>query len=95
MTLRVRAKLNKTSKQLKAAIRDDKRLWDSLEDYLTNNELKGAEDMLDPKVTAYLLVAWILESDLVNLFRTLQLSGFFHIDQLLFLKIIGADIPQG
>ena len=58
----VRAKLNKTSKQLKAAIRDDKRLWDSLEDYLTNNELRGAEDMLDPKVTAYLLVAWILES---------------------------------
>jgi hypothetical protein len=35
-----------------------------------------------------------LVNDLVNVFRTVQLSGFFHIDQLLFLKIVGADISQ-
>ena len=33
-----------------------------MEDYLAGNEPSGAKDMLDPRVTAYLLVTWILES---------------------------------
>jgi len=60
----VRAKLNKSSKQLKAVINDDKFLSDSLKAYLKDN--KGThcpKDQLDPRVTSYLLVAWILESD--------------------------------
>jgi hypothetical protein len=54
----VRAKLNKASKQLRAVINNDKSLLDSLEAYLKSKEMR-----LDPRVTAYLLVTWILESD--------------------------------
>jgi len=62
----VRAKLNKTSKQLKTAIRDDELLRDSLETYLKDYEVNDVKDALDPKVAAYLLVSWILESSSVS-----------------------------
>jgi hypothetical protein len=58
----VRAKLNNASKQLKAVVSNDELLRDSLDDYLKNTEIKTAADTLDPRVTAYLLVSWILES---------------------------------
>jgi hypothetical protein len=57
----VRVKLNKTLKQLKAMISDDKLLWDSLERYLAEGGINDADE-LDPKITAYLLVAWVLEA---------------------------------
>ncbi len=60
----IRVKLNQSAKQLKVAINDDPSLSEGLESYL--KDYRGThcpEDQLDPEVTAYLLVAWILESD--------------------------------
>ena len=59
----VRAKLSKASKQLKAIISDDKALSASLQTYLTDKQTGCQGEALDPRVKAYLLVAWILESD--------------------------------
>jgi len=58
----IRAKLNKTSKQLKIVISDDKLLSDSLDAYLNDKSTCCPKEKLDHRVTAYLLVAWILES---------------------------------
>lgn len=58
----VRAKLNHAAKQLRAAIGKDGLLHDSLDDYLKHHQTGIAECALDPTITAYLLVAWILES---------------------------------
>ena len=59
----IRAKLNKTAKQLKTAIDDDKQLSDSLEAYLKNKQKAQAHpDKLDAVPTAYLIVTWILEA---------------------------------
>jgi len=58
----IRAKLNHAARQLKTAVNNDQLLQDSLDSYLKHNETGTAEDGLDPKVTAYLLVAWIVES---------------------------------
>ena len=57
-----RAKLNKASKQLRTVISDDKPLSDSLEAYLKDTGTRCPKEKLDHRVTAYLLVAWILES---------------------------------
>lgn len=59
----VRAKLSTVSKHLKAVISDDKSLMDSLEKYLKPKAITHTEEKLDPSVTAYLLVTWILESN--------------------------------
>jgi hypothetical protein len=58
----VRTKLNRAVKQLKAMVSHDERLQDRLDDYLKHHEAGVATDTLDPKLTAYLLVAWVLES---------------------------------
>lgn len=59
----IRAKLNKISKQLKTVISDDKPLSDSLKTYLQDEgRSRCPKEKLDHRVTAYLLVAWILES---------------------------------
>jgi len=60
----VRAKLGKASTQLKAIIHDDKALSGSLLVFLKDKEKTGCHgESLDPRVKAYLLVAWILEAD--------------------------------
>lgn len=59
----VRAKLNNVSKQLKAVIEEDQTLSDSLGAYLKCKDKKRSENTLDPTVTAYLLVVWVLESN--------------------------------
>jgi hypothetical protein len=59
----IRVKLGKVLKQLKAVINDDKPLQDSLEAFLEGKEIRYPEKELDPSVTAYLLVAWVLESN--------------------------------
>ncbi len=56
----VRAKLNKASKQLKAIISVDPKLSDNLENYLKFDI--SFEANLEPEVTAYVLVSWILEA---------------------------------
>ena len=58
----IRAKLNKASKQLKIDINDDKLLSDSLDAYLNDPGTRYPKEKLDHRVTAYLLVAWVLES---------------------------------
>jgi hypothetical protein len=59
----IRAKLYKISKQLKAVIGDDEVLSESLDVYLKDKEIGCPRVTLDPHVLAYLLVAWVLESD--------------------------------
>ncbi len=58
----IRTKLNKVSKQLKTVISDEQPLTDSLEAYLKDKGTICPKEKLDHRVTAYLLVAWILES---------------------------------
>lgn len=59
----IRAKLNKTAKQLKTVIDDDKQLSDSLKAYLKNKQkVQACPDKLDSVLTAYLIVTWILEA---------------------------------
>ncbi len=70
----VRAKLSTVSKQLKAVISNDKSLMDSLEEYLKPKKITRSEGKLDPRVTAYLLVTWILESN--NLTSNSASNGF-------------------
>ena len=53
--------LNKTLKKLKATIDKNEELSDSLGNYLSNNNIAQIEKGLDPTITAYILVAWILE----------------------------------
>lgn len=59
----VRAQLNKVAKQLHVLIRDDQALSDSLNTYLADKEIRGSVEKLDPRVSAYLLVTWVLEAD--------------------------------
>ena len=59
----VRAKLGHALKQLKVVIRDDQALSDNLQAYLKGQKLGGPSEPLDARVKAYLLVAWVLESD--------------------------------
>lgn len=59
----VRAKLGHAAKQLKAVIGNDQALSDSLQAYLKDQETGCPSAPLDPRVKAYLLVAWVLESD--------------------------------
>ncbi|MBC8549386.1 MAG: transposase [Candidatus Brocadiales bacterium] len=71
----VHAKLNKAAKQLDTIIRGDKKLSDSLELYLNNKTSQRHEDDFDPRLTAYLLMSWILEYSSVS-------NGFgFPFDQ--------------
>ena len=59
----IREKLNKTAKQLKTMIDDDKQLSDSLKAYLKNKQKAQAHpDKRDSVLTAYLIVTWILEA---------------------------------
>jgi len=57
----VRVKLNNALKQLKALILDDKAWSDSLQVFLRDKSISCQS--LDPHVKAYLLLAWVLESD--------------------------------
>ena len=57
----VQAKLKKISKQLKLAIDEDKQLGDRLGWYLSHKAIPCAEEGLDPRLTAYLLISWVLE----------------------------------
>lgn len=53
--------LKRALKQLKATIDDDQQLTDSLNRYLTHAQVN--RQRLDPRVAAYLVVAWIIEYD--------------------------------
>ena len=57
----VHAKLKKISKQLKQIINEDKSLSDSLELYLGNQTIQWSTEGFDPRLTAYLLISWVLE----------------------------------
>ncbi|MCP3681208.1 MAG: transposase [bacterium] len=60
----IRAKLYRVSKQLKTIICGDDTLLESLEVYLLKDkEIDCHTETLDPHVLAYLLIAWVLESD--------------------------------
>jgi hypothetical protein len=61
----IRPNLSNASKRLKAVVTNDKLLRDSLDNYLGNTGARTAGDTLDPRVTAYMLVSWILESSAV------------------------------
>jgi len=57
----VQAKLKKLSKQLKLIIDEDKQLSDSLAWYLSHQTIPCAKADLAPRLTAYLLISWVLE----------------------------------
>lgn len=57
----IQAKLKKISKQLKLVINEDKQLSDSLELYLGNQTTRWSTEGFDPRLTAYLLISWVLE----------------------------------
>ncbi len=57
----VQAKLKKLSKQLKLIIDEDKQLSDSLARYLSHQTIPCAKADLAPRLTAYLLISWVLE----------------------------------
>lgn len=57
----VQAKLKKLSKQLKLIIDEDKQLSDSLAGYLSHQTIPCAKADLAPRLTAYLLISWVLE----------------------------------
>ncbi len=59
----IRVKLYKTLKQLKAVICGSEALSESLDAYLKGKEISCPREVLDPSVVAYLVVAWVLESD--------------------------------
>jgi len=58
--------LSNTLKKLKASIDENKTLSNCLKNYLNNDQIVQAENNLDPIVTSYLLVAWILEYNSVS-----------------------------
>lgn len=57
----VQAKLKKCAKQLKSIIDEAPPLSDSLAEYLSNRSIQYANADIDRRITAYLLVSWILE----------------------------------
>jgi len=57
----VQAKLKKISKQLKQIINEDPQLIDSLELYLSHQTIQCTQESFDPRLTAYLLISWVLE----------------------------------
>lgn len=59
----IRVKLRTSLKQLKTIIQKDSALSKSLDDYLQKNESGCPTTSLDPHLSAYLLVAWILEHE--------------------------------
>ena len=59
----IRAKLGRAAKQLQVIIRDDQALSDTLQAYLKDPQSGDSCEALDARVKAYLLVAWVLESD--------------------------------
>ncbi len=61
-TYRVRPKLRKILKQLNTVIEKEGVLTASLDNYLNSKNKTCFESTLDPTISAYLLVAWILES---------------------------------
>jgi hypothetical protein len=57
----VQAKLKKNSKQLKQIIDDDQQLSNSLELYLSHQTIQYTKEDFDPRLSAYILIAWVLE----------------------------------
>jgi hypothetical protein len=57
----VQAKLKKCAKQLKSIIDEAPPLSDSLARYLSNRSIQCGSENLDQRITAYLLVSWVLE----------------------------------
>jgi len=57
----VQVKLKKIAKQLKQTINEDKLLSDSLELYLGHQTIQWSTEGFDPRLTAYLLISWVLE----------------------------------
>jgi len=57
----VQAKLKKLSKQLKQIIDNDPLLSDSLDGYLSHQSIQCTKDSFDPRLSAYILISWILE----------------------------------
>jgi len=62
----IQAKLKKISKQLKQIIDDDKELSDSLTLYLSHDIIQCTKDSFDPRVSAYILISWVLEYNSVS-----------------------------
>ena len=61
--LKARATLSQAEKALRGVIDNEAALSDNLQTYLDNKHSLQTREELNPWVTAYLLVAWILESD--------------------------------
>jgi len=59
----VRATLSKVEKALKAVIDDDTALAENLQTYLGKKQANDTQQVLSPRVSAYLLVVWVLEAD--------------------------------
>ena len=59
----VRATLSKVEKVLKAVIDDDAALVENLQTYLVKKQASDTQQVLNPWVSAYLLVGWILEAN--------------------------------
>jgi hypothetical protein len=57
----VQAKLKKISKKLKQIIDDDQQLSDSLALYLSHQTIQSTKKDFDPRLTAYILISWVLE----------------------------------
>jgi hypothetical protein len=57
----VQAKLKKLSKQLKQIIDNDPLLIDSLNGYLSHQSIQCSKDSLDPRLSAYIVISWVLE----------------------------------
>ncbi|MEE8058487.1 MAG: hypothetical protein V3T17_11725 [Pseudomonadales bacterium] len=57
----IKKSLNNTLKQLKTTIEKSTNLSNILENYLKGDSISEGEENLDPSVSAYLLVAWVVE----------------------------------
>jgi hypothetical protein len=62
----VQAKLKKCSKQLKQIIDNDQTLSDDMELYLKHQTIQCINDDFDPRLTAYILISWVLEYNSVS-----------------------------
>ena len=61
--LKAKATLSQAKKTLQAVIDDDATLSENLRTYLDKKQPTGTQQVLHPRVMAYLLVAWVLEAD--------------------------------
>ena len=61
----IQAKLKKISKQLKQIIDDDQHLSQILTQHLSHQIFQCTKDSFDLRVSAYILISWVLDIDII------------------------------